>query len=96
MGILPLKAGVYNSYSRPEMSVKDWVLERRRWSGNTAMCNVTGQPSITVPLEISKSGLPIGIEIDGRVGKDDRVLSLAAQLERAKPWKDRHPRIFAG
>ena len=59
MGILPLQAGIYNPFSRPNMSVHDWVLERRRWSGNTAMCNVTGQPSITVPLEQSESGLPL-------------------------------------
>lgn len=96
MGILPLEAGVYNPFSRPEMSVNDWVLERRRWSGNTAMCNVTGQPSITVPLERSKGGMPIGIEIDGRVGEDDLVLQLSAQLERAKPWMDRHPKLYAG
>lgn len=96
MGILPLKAGVYNPFTRPEMTVEEWVLERRRWSGNTAMCNVTGQPSITVPLETSRSGLPIGIEIDGPVGNDALVLGLAAQLERAKPWKDRRPRIYAG
>ena len=96
MGILPLKAGVYNPFSRPDMTVEEWMLERRRWSGNTAMCNVTGQPSITIPLETSRSGLPIGIEIDGRIGNDALVLSLAAQLERAKPWKDRRPQVYAG
>ena len=78
------------------MPVRDWVLERRRWSGNTAMCNVTGQPSITVPLAQSKSGMPIGIEIDGPVGEDALVLQLAAQLERARPWKDRRPGVYAG
>ena len=96
MGIMPLEAGFYNPFSRPEMPVHDWVLERRRWSGNTAMCNVTGQPSITVPLEWSKEGLPIGIEIDGRVGEDALVLQLSAQLERAKPWAGCHPEIYAG
>ena len=96
MGILPQRAGIYNPFSRPDMTVEEWVLERRRWSGNTAMCNVTGQPSITIPLETSRNGLPIGIEIDGRVGDDGLVLCLAAQLERAKPWKDRHPPIYAG
>ena len=96
MGILPLEAGVYNPFSRPNMSVQDWVLERRRWSGNTALSNVTGQPSITVPLEQSRSGMPIGIALDGRVGEDHLVLQLAAQLERAKPWEDRHPKLYAG
>lgn len=96
MGILPLRAGIYNPFSRPDMSVQDWVLERRRWSGNTAMCNVTGQPSLTIPLEMSKNGLPIGIELDGRLGDDGLILSLAAQLERAKPWKNRKPPVYAG
>lgn len=96
MGILPLEVGKYNPFSRPDIPVQDWVLERRRWSGNTAMCNVTGQPSITVPLTQSKGGMPIGIEIDGRVGDDSLVLQLAAQLERARPWKDRKPGVYAG
>lgn len=96
MGIMPLEAGKYNPFSRPDMSVNDWVLERRRWSGNTAMCNVSGQPSISIPLESSSKGMPIGIEIDGKAGDDALVLSLAAQLERAKPWKDRRPQVYAG
>lgn len=96
MGLLPLECGVYNPFTNAERSVQDWILERRRWSGNTAYCNVTGMPSISIPLQQSKSGMPIGIEIDGKVGDDALVLQLAAQLERAKPWNKRIPPVYAG
>lgn len=95
MGIRQPEAGLHNPYCDPSMTVEEWVLDRRRCSGGTAMCNVSGQPSITIPLEISEEGLPIGIEIDGRVGEDGVVLQLAGQLERARPWKDRRPGIYA-
>lgn len=95
MGILPLEVNKYNPYTDPNKSVNDWVLTRRRFSGNTALCNVTGMPSLTIPLCSSADGLPIGIEIDAKLGCEDTVLALAAQLERAKPWSDRLPGIFA-
>lgn len=94
LGMLPLKLGSTVPW-RENMSVQDWVLDRRRWSANAGMCNVTGMPSITVPFKLSREGLPIGMEIDGRMGDDALVLQLAAELERVNPWKDRHPAVYA-
>jgi aspartyl-tRNA(Asn)/glutamyl-tRNA(Gln) amidotransferase subunit A len=43
-------------------------------------------PSITVPAGFSKDGLPIGLQIVGRLHRDDVVLRLARVLEEAQPW----------
>lgn len=57
----------------------------------TSLYNVSGQPSVNVPLYWSESGLPIGSMLTGRMGAEGTLLSLSAQLERARPWAHRVP-----
>jgi len=61
----------------------------------TPLFNVTGQPAASVPLGQSESGLPIGVQLAARFGDEETLLSLAAQLERADPWAERHPAVNA-
>ncbi|TMQ10780.1 MAG: hypothetical protein E6J91_25245 [Deltaproteobacteria bacterium] len=61
----------------------------------TAPFNMTGQPAITLPLAQSRSGLPIGMMFVARYGDEATLFRLAAQLEKARPWADRHPAIWA-
>lgn len=56
--------------------------------------NMTGQPSISLPLGMSADGLPIGMMFTARYGDEAMLFRLAAQLERARPWFDRHPAIW--
>jgi len=39
--------------------------------------------------------LPIGVQLAGRFGDEETVLSLSAQLEAARPWADRRPEVHA-
>ena len=57
----------------------------------TAVCNATGVPAMSVPLEWSDDGLPIGMHFVARYGAEETLYSLAAQLEKARPWRDRRP-----
>lgn len=61
----------------------------------TAIFNVTGQPAISLPLHWSDSGLPIGVQLSAPFGREDLLIAVAAQLERAQPWRDRTPPAFA-
>lgn len=57
----------------------------------TAVCNATGVPAMSVPLEWTADGLPVGLHFVSRFGTEEMLFSLAAQLEQARPWRERRP-----
>ncbi len=61
----------------------------------TSPFNITGQPGISLPLHWNDAGLPIGVQLVAAYAREDLLFRIAAQLEEAKPWKDRRPRIHA-
>lgn len=61
------------------------------YSPFTAIQNASGQPSISLPLHWSGAGLPIGMMFSADAGNEGLLFQLAAQLEQARPWKDRRP-----
>ncbi|MDA0564908.1 amidase [Streptomonospora sp. S1-112] len=61
----------------------------------TALANITGQPSVSVPLHWSAEGLPIGTMLTGRPGGEPTLLALSAQLEAARPWAGHRPPVWA-
>ena len=67
---------------------------QKRFTPYTALYNVSGQPAVSVPLHWNAAGLPIGVMLAGRMGEESTLISLSAQLEAARPWKDRHPPIW--
>ncbi|MEQ1507989.1 MAG: amidase [Myxococcota bacterium] len=62
---------------------------------NTQLFNQTGQPAISLPLHTTADGLPVGIQLAGRLGDEATLIRVAAQLEAAHPWRDRRPPICA-
>lgn len=56
--------------------------------------NVTGQPAVNVPLNWSDDNLPIGVQLVGRLGEEETIISLAGQFERARPWAQRRPEVW--
>jgi amidase len=67
---------------------------QKRFAPFPAVYNVSGQPAVSVPLHWTDEGLPIGVMLAGRMGGEGTLISLSAQLEQARPWKDRHPPIW--
>jgi amidase len=91
VAMLPRPVGWFTDDGDPAADFE----RQKRFTPFTAMYNTTGQPAISLPLYQSTDGLPIGIMLVGRLGGEASLLTLAAQVEAALPWHDRHPEIWA-
>jgi amidase len=61
------------------------------WVPYTQLANLTGRPAASVPLYWTPEGLPMGVHLVAPLGGEGLLLRLAAQLEAARPWRDRRP-----
>ena len=55
--------------------------------------NLTGQPAASVPCGFSDEGLPLGLQVVGRLGEEATVLRAAAAFEAVRPWAQRRPPV---
>jgi amidase len=90
----PAPLGELNQ-NRKGMTAMDWTRQVFGYVPFTPLFNSTGQPAVSLPLHWNAAGLPIGVQIAGRFGDETTVLQLAAQLEQARPWKDKRPKVHA-
>ena len=58
-----------------------------------AMFNVTGQPAAVVPWDLDGTGIPTSIQLVGKPFDEGTLLSLAARIEKERPWADRRPPV---
>ncbi|PTQ91135.1 amidase [Agitococcus lubricus] len=66
-----------------------------QWVVSTPVMNMTGNPSVSLPLHWSRDNLPVGMMFTARYGDEQTLFQLAGQLEQAQPWFHRRPPLFA-
>ena len=59
----------------------------------TALWNVTGHPAASVPAGFASDGLPTAVQLVGRAHDETTLLTVSAQLERARPWAADRPSL---
>jgi amidase len=63
----------------------------------TMPANETGLPGISLPAGLDRDGLPIGVQFYGNFCREDLLLQIAAQIERARPeWFGPVPGLHVG
>ena len=85
--ILPPETGsvLAAQHAAPDQPVFDTI----RSVCFTAFGNITGLPSISLPLHWSGEGLPVGTMLTGAPFDEATLIRLGAQLEEVRPWAAR-------
>ena len=85
----------FDLLATPVMLEPAWKLGDPAASMKTGMfCapfSFTGQPALVVPITTTTDGLPVGVQVVGRHGDDERLLALGAKLQTVFGWLDRYP-----
>src|SRR5258708_24122739 len=62
----------------------------------TVSINITGLPGLSVPCGLSKSGLPIGLQLIGKAFDEATLLRTAYAYEQATEWHKQKPLLKEG
>jgi amidase len=77
-----------------ELPPEETVAKVINWVAPCPPFNASGQPSIAIPFCFnSATGLPLGVQLIGRPAAEATLISLAAQIEAAKPWMQHRPTL---
>jgi amidase len=87
-GVLPPKLGTLGIHPQRRADMLTWSVYARPF-------NFSGLPAITLPLSFSAEGLPIGVQLGAAYGREDLLISVAAQFEKAQPWHMKFPSTHA-
>lgn len=63
------------------------------WSTTWAFNNLAWCPVMSVPSGVGDGGMPTGLQIVGRTFDDSTVFRIATAFEKARPWRDRRPKL---
>ncbi|WP_117168238.1 amidase [Paraliobacillus sediminis] len=66
--------------------VYEMFLPSLTYTPHTQLANLTGQPAMSVPTFLTKSGLPMGVQFIAAKGREDKLLAIASQLEQSDLW----------
>lgn len=92
LATVPPKLGFFDDSGPDPMEA---MSKARDFANFTGAFNATGQPAISLPMETSAEGMPLGMQLIAPLWREDLLIQIAAQVEEAHPWADRRASLFA-
>lgn len=85
--------GHYDIVITPMMDIAPLIAEQDKGPAYPLIgCfNYSHQPAASVPVGLSAEGMPLSIQVAGRLGHDEDVLTLCAAIESQRPWQSKWP-----
>ncbi len=65
----------------PDVDPRTHLVRLLRWTAFTPLQNVSGSPALSLPLGLSRAGLPLGVQLAAPFGHERRLLEVAHELE---------------
>ena len=62
-----------------------------RWMEVVIPISLIGLPALSIPVGFGANGLPMGMQLAGRVGSDAAVLAMGQAWHEATDWPGKHP-----
>lgn len=89
------------TFTAPAIEVNRWqgrgalrtILGSGEWVPFCQAWNITGQPAVAIPAGHTTDGLPLSVQLVGRAGDEETLISIASQLEAERPWTHLRPPV---
>ncbi|MXQ14464.1 amidase [Microvirga makkahensis] len=75
-----------------ETTPHNWLFKHKGW---TTAFNVSGNPALSVCNGFATNGMPLSLQIVGRLFDEATVLRAGDAYEKSTPWRDRRPVLSA-
>lgn len=91
----PIPVGSLDSRTEA-FDYETWARDGYAFAPFSQVCNITGQPAASVPVQLAENEIPCAVQLAGHHCQDHRVLQASALLERTCNWHKFQPPIWAG
>jgi amidase len=92
VNVPPLPLG-YLDANNPSFDAEGWIRRIFDVCSFTPLFNLSGTPAISLPLGLTRGGLPIGVQLAAPMCEEARLIRVGSQLESAMPWHMRQPAV---
>ena len=91
----PIPVGYMDSRTA-NFNMETWGERGHAFAPFAYICNVSGQPAASLPVQLNDGEHPCAVQLAGHTGKDHLILQVAAELEKELRWDQYRPPIWAG
>lgn len=95
LGSDPIPVGAMDSRTE-NFSMDTWGETGHAFAPFAYICNVSGQPAASLPIQLNPGEHPCAVQLAGHTGEDHVLLQVSAQLEQEFQWNKYRPPIWVG